>query len=328
MRPSFVVFPVLLMMLSVCNGGKLINLEYTLNIKYYHRSCPSVEKTVRDITWSKVAENPALAAKLLRLHYHDCFVRGCDASILLDSTKNNTAEKAAPPNQSISGYDVIDDIKVKLEEDCPGTVSCADIVALAARDAVSFQFGRPMWPVLTGRRDGMVSLAPEVGRNLPLASANFSTLQSLFESKGLDLVDLVALSGAHTIGVAHCGVFIRRLYNFTGRGDADPSLDPDYAKILRIACPNPPNQNTTVEMDPSSSLSFDSHYYVTVRQNKGLFGSDAALLTDPRSAHLVWLLQNPYDFFRFFARSMLNMGAVGALTGSEGEVRRNCRLVN
>ena len=50
-----------------------------------------------------------------------------------------TTEKTAGPNRSISGYELIDEIKTKLEADCPGIVSCADIVALAARDAVSFQ---------------------------------------------------------------------------------------------------------------------------------------------------------------------------------------------
>jgi peroxidase len=65
--------------------------------------------------------------------------QGCDASVLLDSTPNNTAEKDAVPNLSLAGFDVIEEVKTQLENSCPGVVSCADIVALAARDSVSFQ---------------------------------------------------------------------------------------------------------------------------------------------------------------------------------------------
>lgn len=66
-------------------------------------------------------------------------MQGCDASVLLDSTNGSVAEKQAMPNLSLEGFDVIDEIKTKLEEECSGTISCADIVALAARDAVSYQ---------------------------------------------------------------------------------------------------------------------------------------------------------------------------------------------
>lgn len=71
--------------------------------------------------------------------YYLCILQGNDASVLLDSTPTNKAEKEAIPNLSLSGYDVIDEIKAALEEKCSGTVSCADILAMATRDAVSYQ---------------------------------------------------------------------------------------------------------------------------------------------------------------------------------------------
>ncbi|EEF45460.1 peroxidase 24-like [Ricinus communis] len=298
------------------HGGKKVN------------SCPQLETISRDITWGRVASNPTLPAKLIRMHFHDCFVRGCDASILLDSTGNTKAEKEAIPNRSLTGFDVIDDIKAKLEEECPGQISCADIIALAARDAVSFQFGRPLWPVAFGRKDGRISLESEATRDLPSPAADFKTLLSQFRSHGLDVTDLVALSGAHTIGVGHCVIIAKRLFNFTGIGDTDPSLDKNYADFLKKQCSNPPNPTTTVEMDPGSSLSFDTNYFVAINHKKGLFQSDAALLTNPEAARLSSNFENPNVFFPRFAQSMVKMGSIGVLTGKQGEIRKNCHFVN
>lgn len=64
-------------------------------------------------------------------------VQGCDGSILLDDTSSFTGEKTAGPNNnSVRGFEVIDKIKSQVEKACPGVVSCADIVAIAARHSV------------------------------------------------------------------------------------------------------------------------------------------------------------------------------------------------
>lgn len=63
--------------------------------------------------------------------------QGCDGSILLDDTYTLRGEKKASTNiHSLKGFSIIDRIKNKLEYECPGIVSCADILTIAARDAV------------------------------------------------------------------------------------------------------------------------------------------------------------------------------------------------
>ncbi|OEL37515.1 Peroxidase 9, partial [Dichanthelium oligosanthes] len=105
-----------------------------LSPDYYKFTCPHADEIVVSILKKAIANEPRIAASLLRLLFHDCFVQGCDASVLLDDTEEVVSEKNAIPNKnSIRGFEVIDEIKAALEEACPHTVSCADTIALAAR---------------------------------------------------------------------------------------------------------------------------------------------------------------------------------------------------
>ncbi|CAM0949898.1 unnamed protein product [Alopecurus aequalis] len=327
-----VPFLVLLVLAGVLDGGGVVQAA-PLKAHFYRHNCPVAEAVVRDIVQARVAADAAaLPARLLRLFFHDCFVRGCDASLLIDSTAGNTAEKDAPPNRSLGGFDVVDTAKTVLEAVCPGVVSCADVVALAARDAISFQFGRDLWDVQLGRRDGLVSLASEALSDIPSPSDNFTALEANFASKGLDVKDLVILSGAHTIGVGHCNLFSSRLFSSTTTGavapNTDPTLNAAYAAQLRAACGSPSNNATAVPMDPGSPARFDSHYYVNLKLGRGLFRSDAALLADRRAAGMIHALTKEGHFLKEFKNAVRKMGRVGVLTGDQGEIRRDCRVVN
>ncbi|EFJ11726.1 hypothetical protein SELMODRAFT_232728 [Selaginella moellendorffii] len=289
------------------------------------RKCVNAEAIVKKIVRQYVKRDPTLAASLLRMHFHDCFVMGCDASILLNSTKTSIAERDALPNLSLRGFEVINAAKAALEAACPKTVSCADILSLAARDSVETIYG-PSWDVPTGRRDGIISNASDVLLNLPPFFANFTTLKSIFAAKGLNVIDLVALSGGHTIGFSHCAAFDARLYNFTGKGDADPSLDPAYAAHLRTKCKHG-DLVTKVPLDDTLT-GFDTNYYKFIMQNKGLLQSDAALLETRRSRFLVEQSTKPSIFRPQFARSMTKMGRIEVLVEKQGQIRSRCEFVN
>nr|GMD10867.1 peroxidase 27-like [Ipomoea batatas] len=293
-----------------------------LKANFYKKTCPGMESVVQKTTARLISKAPTLAAPLLRMHFHDCFVRGCDGSVLLNSTNNNQAEKDAIPNQSLRGFQVIDVVKSEVEKKCPGVVSCADILALVARDAVTMLNG-PFWKVPLGRRDGRVSNMLEALNDLPPPFGNISTLTTMFASKGLNKKDLVVLSGGHTIGTSHCPPFTDRLYNFTGRGDTDPTMDPNYVAALKKKC-RPGDSTTLVEMDPGSFKTFDGKYFTDVAKRRGLFQSDAALLNDKQTRRYVFrqVATGGATFFNDFAKSMVKMGKIGVLTGKNGEIRK------
>ncbi|KAL6979831.1 peroxidase [Sarracenia purpurea var. burkii] len=120
---------------------------------------------------------------------------GCDASVLLDNSDSIVSEKQAGPNlNSLRGFEVIDEIKYILEEACPDTVSCADILALAARDAVRSR-GGPRWNVYLGRRDSIKASLDGANKFIPAPNSSLETLIANFQQQGLHTGDLVALSG-------------------------------------------------------------------------------------------------------------------------------------
>ncbi|XP_048502134.1 peroxidase 27 [Beta vulgaris subsp. vulgaris] len=303
-----------------------------LNVGFYANSCPLVESITSNVVKQTLSVAPSLSGPLLKMFFHDCFVRGCDASILLDSPTNQ-AEKDADPNKTFrSGFEIIDRVKSALEMHCPGIVSCADIIALVSRDVV-VQTGGASWEVETGRRDGRVSLRNEAFSELPSAASDITFLKLLFLQKGLSVKDLVVLSGAHTLGISHCAAFKKRLYNFDGTGDinsTDPKMDPNYVAALRKKCTNN-NNDTFVQMDPGSSKVFDGHYYELVSKRRGLLESDAALLDDDETRKYVEthkIKGNQRSFFKDFAISMVNLGRVSVLTGNAGEIRKVCSRTN
>ncbi|KAL9464353.1 hypothetical protein AB3S75_002033 [Citrus x aurantiifolia] len=300
-----------------------------LDYKYYDDTCPNLTRIVRYGVWSAISNDTRMAASLLRLHFHDCFVNGCDGSVLLDDTSTTKGEKNAFPNRnSARGFEVIDAIKANLEKACPATVSCTDILTLVAREAV-FLGGGPFWAVPLGRRDGLTASESEAN-NLPSPFEPLENITAKFTARGLDLKDVVVLSGGHTIGFAQCLSFKNRLFDFSGSGKPDPTLDASLLQSLQSTCPSQADSDTKlVALDSVTTNKFDNIYFQNLVNKSGLLQSDQALMGDNRTAAMVqYYSKYPYFFSKDFGASMVKMANIGVLTGQDGEIRKNCRVVN
>ncbi|KAL6993507.1 Peroxidase 72, partial [Sarracenia purpurea var. burkii] len=190
--------------------------------------------------------------------------------------------------------------------------------------------GGPAYDVPLGRRDSTGASLSGSNNDIPAPNNTFRTILTKFKLQGLNIVDLVALSGSHTIGNARCTSFRQRLYNQSGNGLADFTLDESYAVQLRSRCPKSGGDQTLFFLDFVSPTVFDNSYFKNLLASKGLLSSDQVLVTkNQQTLELVkTYAENAELFFEQFAKSIVKMGNISPLTGSKGQIRKNCRKVN
>ncbi|XP_047328352.1 peroxidase 17-like [Impatiens glandulifera] len=322
---SFFFF--LLISLAAIHAGDNGPSYSKLRHGYYSTTCPDAEITVKNVIRKNMIIDPRSAASVMRFQFHDCFVNGCDASMLLDDTPNMLGEKESLSNGgSLRSYEVIDEAKANLEQICPGVVSCADIIIMAARDAVLFS-GGPDWAVKLGRKDSLTASQKDSDDIMPTPRANATYLLNLFQKFNLSAKDLVALSGSHSIGKARCFSIVFRLYNQSGSGLPDPAMNPEYRKKLDKLCPMPDgNLSVTVDLDSTPEL-FDNQYFKDLVNGKGSLNSDQTLFTLPETRKYVERFsRGEKEFYEAFVKGMIRLGDLQS--GRSGEIRRNCRVVN
>ncbi|XP_020418240.1 putative Peroxidase 48 [Prunus persica] len=347
--------------LASADGGQDFFMEMTdsaaTNIEYdfYRDTCPEAETIVRSTMAQIYSQHKNVSAQLLRLFFHDCFIQGCDASVLLDHSngnKNHSVEKQAVPNKSLKGFDKIDQIKEVLENVCPAVVSCADILALATRDGVVLA-GGPFYPLFTGRRDSARSYYDEAMAEIPKPDDNITQTLHLFSLRGFTDRETVSLLGGHNIGKIGCEFIQSRLHNFKGTRKPDPTVSPSFLNEMRVFCEDNGNEKTPMASSPmasrgmnekpaprgmpyfqqlsssvSSGAGFDTHYYQSLLRGRGLLFADQQLMANERTARLVraYASDDGSTFRMDFARAMMKMSNLNALTGSQGQVRLECTL--
>ncbi|KAK1385000.1 Peroxidase [Heracleum sosnowskyi] len=294
---------------------------------FYSESCPSAEHIVWKALSAAVRKDPSIPAAIIRLYFHDCFVRGCDASVLLQTTSSkNPSELESFVNNGLRGLDVIHKAKAKVEAECPGIVSCADILAFAARDS-TYKAGGIYYNVPSGRRDGTVSIESEVIEFLPHPFLDVPPMIKFFSNKSLSVKEMTALSGAHSIGSSHCAAFSSRLYTFNSSHPQDPTLDNKFANFLKKKCPV--NATNSVVLDVVTPDRLDNQYYKNLKRNMGVLTTDQVLARNPLTAKIVKkYIDYPEVWIQDFADAMVHLGNLDVLTGRKGEIRNKCGAVN
>uniref|UniRef100_A0A0E0EG71 Peroxidase n=1 Tax=Oryza meridionalis TaxID=40149 RepID=A0A0E0EG71_9ORYZ len=320
MAPFLVVFAVMAAAFaSAADSGELTP-------DFYSETCPQALTTIKLVVGAAILKEPRMGASLVRMHFHDCFVNGCDGSVLLDDTDDMIGEKLAKPNNmSLRGFDVIDAIKEAVNTACLGNVvSCADILAVAARDSI-VALGGSSYEVLLGRRDATTASIDDANDDIPNPFMDLPDLVDNFESHGLSLQDLVVLSGGHTLGYSRCLFFRSRLYNETD------TLDPAYAAALEEQCPIAGDDEAFASLD-NTPTTVDTDYYQGLTQGRALLHTDQQLYQGGGGGDSDELVkyygENPDKFWEDFGAAMVKMGNISPLTGDDGEIRENCRVVN
>ncbi|GJV90431.1 lignin-forming anionic peroxidase [Tanacetum coccineum] len=153
----------------------------------------------------------------------------------------------------------------------------------------------------------------------PISKLHLNSLISTFNDNGLSPRDMVALSGAHTIGQAQCFLFRDRIY---ANGS---DIDAGFASTRRRRCPiNEGNENLAA-LDLVTPNSFDNNYFKNLIQKKGLLESDQVLFSGGSTDSIVReYSNNPSKFKSDFAAAMVKMSEFKTTTGQEGVIRRIC----
>ncbi|KAK7853832.1 peroxidase 21 [Quercus suber] len=354
--PSFIFLSLaLLFHFYLCKGDLLLN--------YYSESCPNAEDIIKQEVTDLYNEHGNTAVSWVRNLFHDCMVKSCDASLLLETVNGIESEQASERSFGMRNFKYVSTIKEALEKKCPLTLGGPRIEMKTGRrdskesygnfveeslpnhnDSITlvlsrFQsigldvegivalLGGPRIEMKTGRRDSKESYANFVEESLPNHNDSITLVLSRFQSIGLDVEGIVALLGAHSVGRTHCTNLVHRLYP-----TVDPTLDPQYAEYLKGRCPTPnpdPKAVLYARNDRETPMILDNMYYKNLLGHKGLLIVDQQLTSDPTTYPYVEKFAADNGYFQDqFAKAVLLLSENNPLTGADGEIRKDCRYAN
>ncbi|KAI3800285.1 hypothetical protein L1987_28372 [Smallanthus sonchifolius] len=181
------------------------------------------------------------------------------------------SEKERDRSFGLRNFRYLETIKEAVERECPGFVSCADILVLSGRD-------------------GIVAI-----QALSLVDHNesMSVVLERFKNIGIDTPGVVALLGSHSVGRTHCVKLVHRLYP-----EVDPVLDPGH--LEHMLCPDAipdPKAVRYVRNDRGTPMKLDNNYYRNILDNKGLLIVDHQLANDKRTKPYVKKMAKSQDYF-------------------------------
>ncbi|NP_001311697.1 suberization-associated anionic peroxidase-like [Nicotiana tabacum] len=295
------------------------NAEQNSDSKLTQPLSPSacIFTAVRGVVNSAIDRERRMGASLIRLHFHDCFVDGCDGGVLLDDIPGSfQGEKTSPPNNnSARGFEVIEQAKQRVKDTCPNTpVSCADILAIAARDSV-VKLGGQGYNVALGRRDARAANFTGALTQLPAPFDNLTVQIRKFNDKNFNAREMVALAGAHTVGFTRCAT-------------ACNSNNVNPAARLQCNCSVTQNDTNLQQLDTTPAV-FDRVYFQDLSRNQGILFSDQVLTGNTTTAAIVTTYSNNGAvFLGDFAAAMIKMGNLPPSPGVQLEIRDVCSRVN
>ncbi|KAG6507175.1 hypothetical protein ZIOFF_032516 [Zingiber officinale] len=220
-------------------------------------------------------------------------------------------------------------VKKAVQDKFKVTLATTATLRLFFHDCI-IQTGGPNFPVELSRRDGLTSKASIVHSNLPHPDNDINSIIKFYQGRHLTVNEMVALSGAHTVGFSHCAPVFSRIYDYKNKsGAVDPSMNPAFVRDLQRVCPRNVDPAIAINMDTFTPNNFDNQYYKSLIAGRGLFASDQDLYSSTLTRPMVELFAaNQTAFFHAFSVAMVRLGRIGVKTGTEGEIKRDCTTFN